>query len=377
MLDGIRIIDLTMHLAGPYCTWLLGHLGADVIKVERPGGDPARKTGPIIDGESVYFASVNRNKRSIVLDLKVDEDRAIFTELVKSADALVENYRPGVMDRLGFGEAQLAHLNPRLVFASISGFGQTGPLRDRPAFDIIAQAMSGLMSVTGPEGGPPVRSGMSIGDIASSLFAANGITAALLARERKGAAPRVDVSMLDCQLALLENAIARHLNAGDEPRPIGTRHPSITPFQAFSASDGDLVVAVDGDASFARFCEAIGMPDLKDDPRFSDLAIRHQNHGELEPLLAALFKTATRDSWLARLAAADVACGPLNTIKDSVAQAQVSARDMISQPLRDDGPAMKFAASPLGARGSVSERPAPSLGQHTSEVLAELRLHDV
>ncbi len=377
MLDGIRIIDLTMHLAGPYCTWLLGHLGADVIKVERPGGDPARKTGPIIEGESVYFASVNRNKRSIVLDLKADADRAIFTELVKSADALVENYRPGVMDRLGFGEARLAQLNPRLVFASISGFGQTGPLRDRPAFDVIAQAMGGLMSITGPEGGPPVRSGMSIGDIASSLFAANGITAALLARERNGAAPRVDVSMLDCQLALLENAVARHLNAGDEPRPIGTRHPSITPFQAFSASDGDLVVAVDGDASFGRFCEALGMPALKDDPRFSELAIRHQNHGELEPILAAQFMAGTRDDWLARLTGADVACGPLNTIKDSVAQAQVSARDMISQPLRDDGPAMKFAASPLGARGSVPERPAPALGQHASEVLAELRLHDV
>ena len=377
MLDGIRILDLTMHLAGPYCTWLLGSMGADVIKVERPGGDPARQTGPIVEGESVYFASVNRNKRSIVLDLKDDKDRAVFERLVRYCDALVENNRPGVMDKLGYGEEALRALNPALVFASISGFGQTGPLRDRPAFDVIAQAMGGLMSITGPQGGPPVRAGMSIGDIASSLFAANGIVAALLARERGGTAPRVDVSMLDCQFALLENAVARYLNAGDQPEPIGTRHPSITPFQAFSASDADFVIAVDSDAAFVRLCEAIARPDLAKDPRFAERATRHAHHGDLEPILAGIFGSDTRAAWLERITAADVPNGPLNSIADSAAQEQIAARGMISEPAREGGPAMRFAASPLAARGPAGERPAPALDQHAAEVLAELGLGDV
>jgi len=377
MLEGIRIVDLTIHLAGPYCTWLLGHLGADVIKVERPGGDPARATGPHLEGESVYFASINRNKRSIVLDLKAKQDRTVFETLIGSADALVENFRPGVMAKLGFDADALKRLNPDLVFASVSGFGQTGPLHDRPAFDVIAQAMSGLMSITGPEGGPPVRAGMSIGDIAASLFAATGIVSALLARARDGRVPRVDVAMLDCQMALLENAVARHMNTGDEPRPIGTRHPSVTPFQAFSAADGDLVIAVDGDATWQRLCDAIDAPHLKDDPRFNELRTRHANHSALEPLLAAIFCSRTRDAWLDRLLAADVPCGPINRIAEAVGQDQIAARQMISEPAQSDGPQMRFAASPLGMRGAKEERAAPRLDEHRLELLEELGLANV
>ena len=372
MLAGIRVIDLTNHLAGPYCTWLLGGLGADVIKIERPGGDPARAIGPHVDGESLYFASLNRNKRSIVLDLKAPADRDTFQRLVRRADVLVENLRPGVLARLGFDDATLDRLNPDLIRASITGFGQDGPLAGRPAFDIIAQGMGGLMSVTGPEGGDPVRAGLSIGDLGAALFATIDILAALLARQRGAPARRVDVAMLDCQLALLENAVARTLNAGETPRPLGTRHPSVAPFQAFATADGMIVVAADGEAAWARLCRLPGFEDLAADDRFATGAGRVANHGDLEARLTAVFRTRPRADWLAALEAADIACGPVNDVAEALAQPQVAARRMISEVARPDGGVFRFAAAPIGGRPATAERPAPALGEHSAEILAEL-----
>lgn len=374
MLHGIRVVDLTMHLSGPYCTWLLGHLGADVVKVERPGGDPARRTAPSLDGESLYFASINRNKRSIVLDLKSPSDRAVFDRLLGTADVLVENYRPGVMRRLGLDAEALRRINPGLVHASISGFGQNGPLAERPAFDVIVQAMSGVMSVTGPEGGDPVRVGMSIGDMAASVFAALDIVAALLARERAGAVRRVDISMLDCQLALLENAISRNLNLGEVPRPLGSRHPLITPFQAFAAADAPFVLAIDGEAAWERLCSALGEEGLARDERFSTAGKRHANHPMLERRLADVFRTHPRDHWLSLLGNADIPCGPLNDVGAAMASPQVEARSMISEVERAGEAPKRFVAAPVGGRGAVRERAAPRLGEHGREIRAELGL---
>ncbi len=370
-LAGLRVVDLTHMLAGPYCTWLLGGLGADVVKVEVPGkGDFTRGVAPFRDGQSIYFLSVNRNKRSLTLNLKDARGKALFRRLVERADVLVENNRPGVMERLGFGEAALAAINPRLVYASVSGFGQTGPYRAKPAFDVVVQALSGMMSVTGEPDRPPARVGTSIGDIAASLFAAVGILAALQERARTGRGSRVDVAMLDCQLALLENAVARYLNAGDLPRRLGSRHPLIAPFQAFPTRDEPLVVCVDTEEQWARLCRALGREELAADPRFGDGNRRVRHHAALEPLLVEVFRTRSRKEWLAILEAADVPCGPINTVAEAVQDPQVVARGTVVE-LPGGG---RFAGVPIHtpSQRPGGERPAPRLGEHTDEVLAEL-----
>ncbi|MBK9605979.1 MAG: CoA transferase [Betaproteobacteria bacterium] len=371
MLAGLRVIDVTSHLAGPYCTWLLGELGADVIKVERPEGDPSRAVGPFANGQSLYFSSINRAKRSVVLDLKSDEGAEIFSRLIRSADVLVENLRPGAFARLGFPPERLAGLNPRLVYASITGFGQDGPLSDRPAFDIVVQAMSGMMSMTGPEGGEPVRVGVSIGDLAAGLFSTIDILAALFARGREAGGRRLDISMLDCQLALMENAVSRYLNAGEVPTRLGGRHPSIVPFQTFPASDGTIVVAADGDAAWVRLCQAIGLGALAHDARFASAEGRVAHQAALQALLDAQFRQRPGAEWLQLLAAANVASGPLNTVPEALAAPQVAARRMISEVPGPDGGALRFVSAPVGRRGA-SSRAAPRLGEHTDEVLGEL-----
>jgi CoA:oxalate CoA-transferase len=370
-LSGVRVVDLTAQLSGPYCTWLLAALGAEVIKVERPGGDPARATGPFIAEESLYFSSVNRGKRSVVLDLRSQDGAAHLAALIRTSDVLVENMRPGALARLGFPAERIAELNPRLVYASISGFGQDGPLSGRPAFDVVVQAMSGLMSITGPEGGEPVRVGVSIGDIAAGLFAALDIVARLFARDRDGGSARVDISMLDCQLALMENAIARCLNTGELPGPIGTRHPSVAPFQAFPTSDGTIVVAVDNDACWARMCHAIGLGELLEDERFARAERRLLNHAALERVLASHFRTRPSAAWLDALTAVDVPCGPLNRLPEALASEQVAARRMLVDVDGWDGARRRFVAAPVGRR-DVREAPAPRLGEHTAEILDEL-----
>ncbi|MCE2481984.1 MAG: CoA transferase [Alphaproteobacteria bacterium] len=375
-LAGIRVIDFTHMLAGPFATWVLGAFGADIVKVEHPDGDFTRAIEPRVGGTSIYFASVNRNKRSIALDLKSPAAREVAGRLAAGADILVENNRPGVMERLGLGYEALSARNPRLVYASISGFGQTGPLRDRPAFDMVIQAMSGMMSITGAEGGPPVRVGASLGDLGASLFAVAGILAALQERHRTGRGSWVDVAMLDSQLAILENAVARWFNTGVRPGPLGSRHPMVAPFQAFTTADEPIVVCVDTAAQWRRLCDAIGRPELIDDPRFAEGSARLGNHAALERELQAAFAARDRAAWLEILAAADVPSGPVNAVDEAMAMPQIAARGMISD-LGGQGSG-RFAAMPVrradGADGDggPAERRAPGLAEHAHEILAEV-----
>jgi crotonobetainyl-CoA:carnitine CoA-transferase CaiB-like acyl-CoA transferase len=366
---GLRVLDLTHMLAGPYCTWVLGALGAEVIKVEMPGrGDFTRSIAPFAGPQSIYFMSVNRNKRSVTLNLKLPSGRAALLRMAERSDILVENNRPGVMRRLGLDYETVARANPRIIYASISGFGQTGPYSHRPAFDAVIQSMSGMMSVTGEEDGPPLRVGMSIGDIGGSLFGTIGILAALADRSVTGRGAQLDIAMFDAQIALLENAVARYLNAGDRPKRLGSRHPLIAPFQAFPTKDAPIVVCVDTEPQWERFCKAIGRSDLVGQPRFIDGSTRARHHAELEPALIAALAKRSREEWLSIFEAAEVPAGPINDVAAMLEDAQVAARGMIrrvgagafvKQPIR-------FSAYP-----EIAEEPAPSLGEHTQAVLAE------
>ncbi len=372
-LAGVRVVDLTHMLAGPYSTWLLGALGADVIKIERPGkGDFTRVIAPFSDDESIYFLSVNRNKRSLTLNLKEEKGKEIFKKIVGTCDVLVENNRAGTMDRLGLGYADLKAVNRRLIYASISGFGQSGPYRHRPCFDVVAQAMSGMMSITGEPGGDPCRVGASIGDIGSSLFAAIGVLAALQKRAGTGEGSFIDVAMLDCQLALMENAIARYLNAGETPRPLGSRHPLIAPFQAFPTADKPIAICVDTNEQWERMCRAMGLEHLLADPRFPTGSARNAHHAELEPLLKEAFLARGRDSWLDILEEADVPASPINSVPEALADPQVIHRKMVVEV--PEGSGKRFAAIPIAMPEAPlpAEAPAPRLGEHTGEILAEL-----
>ena len=369
-LAALRVLDLTHMLAGPYCTWVLGALGAEVTKVELPGrGDFTRGVAPFIDSKSIYFLSVNRNKRSITLNLKHPAGRTALLRLAERADIFVENNRPGAMARLGLDYPAVSKVNPRIVYASVSGFGQTGPYSQRPAFDAVVQAMSGMMSITGDDGGPPVRVGASIGDMGGSLFGTIGILAALADRAVTGRGAYIDVAMFDAQIALLENAVARYLNAGDRPRRLGTRHPLVAPFQAFPTKDEPIVICVDTEVQWQRLCETIDRRDLIAHPSFADGNARTRHHAELEAQLIAALSKRTRAEWLAALEAAEVPTGPINDIPTIVEDPQVTARGLIKTV--GDG---AFVGQPIhfSTYPDTSEQPAPALGQHTDVVLAEL-----
>lgn len=377
-LAGLLVVDLTRVLAGPYATMLLSDLGARVIKVESPGGgDDARAFPPFVDGESAYFASINRGKESIALDLKAPPDRAIFEALLARADVLAENFRPGALARLGYGWDRLHARHPRLILASTSGFGQTGPHASRPAYDMIVQAMGGIMSVTGHAGQPPVRVGTSLGDIVAGLFTVIGIEAALLQRARTGQGCQVDVAMLDCQIAILENAIARYLVTGEDPGPLGSRHPSITPFQAYRAADGPMVIAAGNDSLFGAMADAVGLPDLKADPRFASNAQRTANWEALEALLEAHFAQQPAAHWLALLAEAGVPAGPVNRISQALAEPQVAARAMLVETALPNGRPLRVAGNPVklsGVADPPTRRPAPAHDGNRAAILAELGL---
>jgi len=376
-LEGVRILDLTWVLAGPFASMVLCDLGADVVKVERPPiGDVARMTAPLVNGESCYFLSVNRGKRSIAIDLKNEGGRDLFLRLVKRVDVVMENFTPGTMEALGLGYDVLSQCNPRLIYAATSGFGQTGPDRLRPALDIIAQGMGGIMSITGEPGGPPVRPGTSLGDIAAGLFTAIGVLAALHERQRSGRGQMIDVAMLDCQLSILENAFARYFATGAVPGPIGTRHPVATPFQAFPTRDGYIVLALSWgvENQWELFCATIGRPDLIDDSRFDTGPLRTEHHAELEPILIEALKQKTTAEWVREFDAIGLPCGPLNNIAQAAALPQVKAREMLVEvehrrigrfPLPNTP--VKLSRTPGGVRGS-----SPDLGQHTDDVLREL-----
>lgn len=369
------MLDLTRVLAGPYCAMVLGDLGADVMKVEIPGrGDDSREFGPFIGKESVYFISLNRDKRSMSLNLKKPQGKDLFKKLVSKSDVVLENYSPGTMEDLGIGYEELRKVNPRLIYAACSGFGHTGPYSRKPCYDQIAQGMGGIMSITGHPGGPPTRVGASIGDITAGLFTAIGILAALRHRDLTGEGQMVDVAMLDCQVAILENAIARYFASGKSPGRIGNRHPSLTPFTAMQTKDGYINIAVGNDPMWVRFCEAIGLPDLGKDPRFTTNPLRTQNWSELEPVLAGVFRTKSTQEWTAILEGAAVPCGPINTVEEVVNDPQIKAREMVvevQQPgvggVKMAGVPVKFSATPCSI-----EMPAPALGQHTFELLNSL-----
>jgi CoA:oxalate CoA-transferase len=356
---------------------ILCDLGAEVIKVERPPfGDVARTTGPYLDHESAYFFSVNRGKKSICLDLKSDEGRDVFLRLVDKADVVMENFQPGTMDALGLGYDTLRLRNPRLVYAATSGFGQTGPERDRPALDIIVQGMGGIMSITGEPDGPPVRPGISQGDITAGLYTTIGILSALHERGRSGQGQMVDVSMLDCQIAILENAFARYFATGEAPGPIGTRHPLTTPFQAFPTKDGWIVIALSWgvENQWELFCATIGRADLIDDPRFDTPGLRTRHHAELEPLLNEALRQKTTAEWLKEFDAIGLPCGPLNDIPSAAEHPQVKARGMLVDVEHPSGFSLKVPDTPVKLSrtpGGISG-PPPDIGQHTDEVLREM-----
>lgn len=366
-LSGIRVLDFTHMLAGPYCTWVLAMLGADVVKVERPGsGDFAREVAPFGASGSLYFGSINRGKRSIALDLKDQRDLEVAHRLAARSDVIVENNRPGVMNRLGLGHEDARRLNPCIVYASISGFGGTGPYRDRPAFDAIIQAMSGLMSLTGEPDGPPTRVGASVSDIGAGLFGAIGILAALASPASERDSVFLDVAMLDCQLAVLENAIGRTLNTDSVPHRVGNRHPLIVPFQSFPTADKPIVVCCDTDAQWTRFCTAIGLPGLAGDARFNTSERRSINHAILEPLLVEALAGRTADEWLRTLHAADIPASPINDIQDMVNDAHVAQRRMVVGE-----PGNRFVNLPV-FRMTTPDAPAPRLDEHRDEILQEL-----
>ena len=370
-LTGLTVIDLTRVLAGPYCTLILADLGARVIKIERPGrGDDARQVGPFVEGRSAYFASLNRGKQSLALDLKDEGDREVLLDLLAEADVLVENFRAGAMERLGLGWADLHARFPRLIYAAASGFGHTGPYADRPAYDMVVQAMGGIMSLTGEDGGPPTRVGTSIGDLAAGLFTAIGVNTALYHRERTGEGLKIDVSMLDCQVALLENAIARYATTGEVPGPIGARHPSITPFGSFATADEPLVIAVGNDALFRTLCLELDRADLGENPDFASNAERTRHCDALKRELETALATAPRDTWLDRFHRAGIPCGPLQNVADVMRDPQVAARNMIVETTGPQG--LRTAGNPIklsGFEDPVVRPAAPELDADRPAIL--------
>lgn len=375
-LAGLRVLDLSWVLAGPYCTMTLCDLGAEVVKCERPPfGDVARTTGPLIDGESGYFFSVNRGKKSIAIDLKQDEGKSLFKRLVREFDILVENFRPGTLDDLGVGYDVLSQEHPGLIYVAISGFGQTGPMREQPALDVVVQGAGGIMSVTGEPGGPPIKPGVSLGDITGGLYGAIGTLAAVYERERSGKGQLVDISMLDCQVAILENAFLRYFLTGEPPEPLGTRHSWAVPFQAFPTADGYFVLALAWGVpnQWALLCSEIERVDLIDDPRFATSTARAAHHAELEPLLNEAFRRRTSADWVARLERFGIPCGPLNSIPEVTRMPQLEAREMFvpvehrklgTLPLVNSP--IKLSRTPAGIRGS-----SPDMGEHSRSVLHE------
>ena len=370
-LSDIKVLDLTRVLAGPYATMVLADLGAEIIKIEQPEkGDDSRAYGPYKNGESAYFMSLNRNKESITLNLKTPEGKEILKELVKKVDVLVENFRPGTMEKLGLGYEVLKEINPRLIYASSTGYGQTGPYSQRPAYDAVVQAMGGIMSITGQADGVPTRVGTSIGDIAAGLFCAIGILAALQERARSGLGQMVDVAMLDCQVAILENAISRYEFTGEIPRPIGNRHPSIVPFETFNTLSDPIMVAAGNDRLWATLCELMEL-EIACDPRYATNPQRNEHYAELRPILAEKFMTKTAEEWQPMFDKAGIPSGPINTVDKVVKNEQVVAREMILEvehpvagTTRVPGIPIKLSRTPGDIRMA-----APVLGADTEKLL--------
>ncbi|MET4699914.1 CoA:oxalate CoA-transferase [Constrictibacter sp. MBR-5] len=375
-LSGVTIVDLTRVLAGPFSTMILADLGARVIKVETPGtGDDAREYGPFVGGKSAYFISVNRGKESIALDLKKDEDRAVFEKLLAKADVVVENFRPGTMEKLGYGWDTLHAKYPKLIYAACSGFGHTGPHSKRPAYDMVVQAMGGIMSITGQPGGEPTRVGMSIGDVAAGLYTTIGINAALYDRATTGEGRKVDIGMFDVQMALMENAIVRYSATGEIPGPLGGRHPSITPFQVFKTQDGHMIVAGGNDTMYRRFCEIIERPDLATNPLFATNRLRNEHHDALEAEIQGVLTTRPTAAWLELLDAAGVPASRINDVSQVMQHPQVEPRNMVIDVTDPKAGSLRVAGNPVKISGydDPTSRPtAPDVDQDREKILREL-----
>jgi crotonobetainyl-CoA:carnitine CoA-transferase CaiB-like acyl-CoA transferase len=374
-LSGTTVLDFTRVLSGPYCTMLLADMGARVIKIEQPGrGDDTRAWGPpFVNGESSYFLSINRNKESLTLDLKSPTARPIIDALLERTDVLVENFRPGTMNRLGLSYESLADRHPRLVYCSISGFGQSGPRSAEPGYDAVIQGEAGLMSITGAADGPPYRLGVAIADIVSGMFAAQGVAFALLARVRTGRGQRVDIGMLDATAALLTYQAGIYFATGTTPGRLGNRHPTIVPYETFPASDGDFVVAVGNDEQWRRFCRIIAANALADDDRFATNRARVMNYDALRPLLVDRLRARSRNDWVEALKGAGVPCGSVREVSEVLADRQLEARSMIETvdhvsagAIRVLGVPIKLSDTPGGVRSAP-----PALGQHTEQILRE------
>jgi len=375
-LEGILVADFSRVLSGPWCTMTLGDLGADVIKVERPGaGDETRGWGPpFAGGESAYYLSTNRNKRSVSLDLARADHRAVAERLVGRADVVIENFRPGTMDRLGFSEEACRALNPGVVYASITGFGLSGPARDRPGYDFTVQGIGGVMSITGEPDGDPEKVGVAISDITAGLYCAIGILAALRYRDHSGDGQRVHVSLLGSQVAWLANQASNYLNGGVEPTRMGNAHPNIVPYQVFHGSDAPFIIAVANETIWRRFCDALGRTELAEDPRFATNRDRVANRDALAADLTRTFAGRTRDEWLGDLERAEVPCGPINSIGEVFADEQVRALGLAQQVPHPTAGTVRLVKAPIDLDRSPAEigRHPPLLGEHTKEVLAEL-----
>lgn len=373
-LSGIRVVDLTRVLSGPFCTALLADLGADVIKVEAPEGDSVRRQGAVRDGLSWYFANFNRNKRSIVLDLKTAVGYDVLTRLITKADVLVENFRPGVLARMGFDAAHLKTLRPNLVVCSINGFGSEGPYRDRPAFDFVAQAMSGFMSVNGNADDPPLRSGLPISDLVAGLYAALAITAALQRTRSTGEGQNVEVSLTNGLISFLSYIATNYFSSGIVPPRAGNDHPIAAPYGLFATRDGHVALAPADDVFFGRLMDALGVAELKEDALFHTQSARVANRTRINAIVGGKLALQTTAHWVSTLNAAGVPCGPVYGVDEVFADPQVQAQQMVldvEHPghglVRMLGFPMKFAETPCRVR-----RPAPQLGEHTAEILAEL-----
>src|SRR5579884_868913 len=375
VLAGVSVLDFSRAVAGPFCTMLLGDYGADVVKVERPGvGDDTRQWGPpFVDGESAYFLALNRNKRSLAVDLQTEAGRALVRALAERADVVVENFRPGTMERLGLGYTTLAARNPRLVYCSISGYGRTGPRRDQAGYDVMVSGLGGLLSITGYPDGPPAKVGVPVLDMATGLAAHGAICAALYARERTGRGRRVDLSLFATQIALLLNAASNYLLCGDVMGRWGTAHPSIVPYQGFAARDGYFLIGAANDRLFRRLCAVLGHPEWADDPRFATNGDRVRHREVLLPAIEAITRERTVAEWLAALEAAGIPAAPINTVDRALEDPQVAALGLVRTvahptlgPIRLTAPFVQFDGEAPAIR-----RPPPRLGEHTAAVLEE------
>jgi crotonobetainyl-CoA:carnitine CoA-transferase CaiB-like acyl-CoA transferase len=379
-LEGTKIVDFSRALAGPYCTMLLADMGAEVIKIEPPGtGDDSRAWGPpFIAGESSYFLSINRNKKSMSLNLKSTDARDIIGKLIEKADVMIEANRPGAMERLELDYERVKKINPKIIYCSISGFGQTGPYRERPGFDQVLQGMGGIMGITGEPGGSPIKVGVAVADIATGMFAAIGIVTALYHRQRTGEGQYVDASMLDGQVSWLTYQAGRYLASGAVPEKTGSGHPLIVPYQAFKAQDAFINIAVGNDNLWKKFCEATGLQTIIDDPQFATNAQRVKNRDAVVEIISKVIATKTMDEWLDILDKAGVPCGPIYTIDRIFADPQVLARDMLVEidhpkcgKIKITGTPIKFSKTPARVK-----TPPPTLGQNNEEILKQLGFSD-